>query len=90
MSARKAFYIHAFVLAMLITVGMSERTPWLNWAEPLIILVLPLMLATIVMPVIIGGLATKERQSEVRVWSAVILSLGMTIASFFAILPLVQ
>jgi hypothetical protein len=90
MSARKAFYLHALVLVLLITTGMSERTPWLNWAKPLIILAVPLWLASVVMPAIIVRLATKEQQSDFRVSAAAILSIAMTISSALAILPLVQ
>jgi hypothetical protein len=93
MSARKAFYIHVFVLAMLIPIGVSEQYHWLDWNEPLVGLACPLLLTSLAMPVIIIRLATKEQQYErygLGVSVAVILSVAITIASFAAIIPLVQ
>jgi hypothetical protein len=88
MSARKAYYIHVLVFVMLIVAGMSETYHWLNWTQPLIALVSPLLLVSIVMPIEIVRLATKEQQFGFKVSAAALLSIAMTIASFLAIIPL--
>jgi hypothetical protein len=90
MSARKAFYIHVFVLVILIPIGLSEQYHWLNWNEPLVGLVYPLLLTSMAMPIVIIRLATKEQQPGFRIMVGAILSFAMTFASFAAIIPLVQ
>jgi len=89
MSSRQAFYLHVFVLLVAILMGMSERYPSLAWAQLLAILVIPSIPANIALPVVILVLATKERRSPGRIAAAVALSVVLSIAWFFALLPLV-
>ena len=90
MKARVLFYVQAIILVVLIMTGMSERYPWLTWAQALIPLAAPMGLANMVLPVVIFDLARSEQISPVRLILAILLSVAMTVGSFFALLPLVM
>jgi hypothetical protein len=88
MSSRGVFYTHVLILLLGAAVGMSESSRWLEWAQLLIVLVLPMMLVNVAMPFAILALARKEKQPPRAIVAAVILSAAMTVAWFFVILPL--
>jgi hypothetical protein len=88
MSSRNVFYVHAVVVVMCLIVGMSESYSWLAWAQVLIPLVTPLLLGNIAIPFVILVLAVRERRTPGKIAAAVTLSAILTIASFYAILPL--
>ena len=88
MSSRNVFYVHAFVVVMSLVIGMSESYSWLAWAQALIPLVLPLLLANVVAPFVILKLAIEERRTPRQIAAAVTLSVALAVAWFYAILPL--
>jgi hypothetical protein len=74
---------------------MSDSYPWLSWARVLIPLLnwmlLPaaLLPAAIAFPVVVWVLSVKDRMSPERTAGGVLLSVVLSIASFFAIIPLI-
>ncbi len=89
MTSRCVFYGHVLLVGVSIVLGMSESYPWLAWAEdvaPAVALLLPVNFA---FPFVILVLAKREHRTPERTLAAVMLSVALTIAWFFAILPLV-
>jgi hypothetical protein len=88
MSSRKVFYAQAIVAAMCLVAGMSESYTSLAWAKVLIPLMNFLPLVNVVIPFVIVRLATREQRPSWQIAGAFTLSAALTIASFFAIMPL--
>ena len=74
MSSREAFYIHAFVALMCLSIGMSESYPWLAWARALVPIAPFLVFGGIAIPFVILWLAVQERRRPIRVAAAFVLS----------------
>ena len=90
MSSRHVFYGHVLLLGVSIILGMSESYPWLAWAKAFGPIVSLLMLPNLAFPFVILVLAKKERKNPEKMLAAVMLSVGLTIGYFFALLPLVM
>ena len=88
MSSRSAFYVHATVVVLCLVVGMSESYSWLAWAKVFIPLVTPMMAVNLVLPFVILVLAIREHRSQEGIAAVVALSAALSVAWFFAILPL--
>ena len=88
MSSRNAFYVHAAVVMLGLAVGMSESYSWLRWAQTMIPLLSPLMLANLVLPLVVLNLASKERRSQAAMTAALVLSAALCMAFFLAVSPL--
>jgi len=88
MSSRKIFYVHATIVVLCLAAGMSESYFWLAWAKVLGPLVMAAMPINPVLPFVILVLAIKEHRSQGRIAAAVALSAVLSVAWFFAILPL--
>jgi hypothetical protein len=87
-SSRSVFYVQAFTVALCIVAGMSESFSWLRWAKPLIPLAALLFYGNLVIPLVILAKSKSESRTRFSVAAAVTLSLILSIASFYAILPL--
>jgi hypothetical protein len=88
--ARFAWLSHACWTVACVLIGMSESYHWLGWAKVLIpALNLLLVPAAIAFPVVVCVLSRRDGTSSERTTVAVLLSVVLSIASFFAIIPLI-
>jgi hypothetical protein len=88
MWSRKVFYVHVFIVAMGTVMGLSESYHWLAWAQCLAVLMIPMMLGNIAIPFVLLVQARKEKRSASQTVAIVVLSTVLSIAWYFAILPL--
>jgi hypothetical protein len=87
--SRVAFLSQACCTVASVLIGMSESYHWLSWARVLIPLNLLLLPAAIAFPVAVLMFSVKDHASPWRTIFGVVLSVVLSIASFFAILPLI-
>lgn len=87
---RVLFFLHAFVLVVCLVAGMSEVYPYLAWGQFLMPVAALLSPANIALPIVIFVRGRAEEVPTAALVFAVFLSVLMTIASFFAMLPLVS
>ena len=88
--SRILFYVQAFSLLICIVAGMSEHYGYLRWVEFLMPATVILVLGSPAFPLVIFYVGRNERISAAALGLAVVLSVMMTVASYFAILPLVS
>jgi hypothetical protein len=88
--SRVLFFVHASILALCVIAGMSETYPRLAWGQWLIPVVPLLGFSSTVLPLLIFVVGRKEGISPVPLGFAVLLSMTMTVAMVFALLPLVM
>lgn len=92
--SRIVFFAQVFGLVLCIITGMSESYSWLTWVQWLIPVFVPAVLVMVMVspafPLAILWVGLSEKVESEALTFAVLLSVAMTVASYFAILPLVS
>jgi len=87
--ARLAFLSQACWTIACVVLGMSESYPWLSWARILApLLNWSLVPAAIVFPLLVFRLSVRDGISPARTLFAFLLSMVLSLATFWAIIPL--
>lgn len=88
--ARLAFLSQVCWTIVCIVLGMSESYPWLSWARLLApLLNWALVPAAIGFPLLVFRLSVRGGFSDARTLFAFVLSVVLSLATFFAIIPLI-